>query len=130
MKLSLVSFITSILFCQMVNGDEFDLSPQLLDKFDWFFAPLLNPDGYEYSHATVSRRTLLSVWMSLRLCRVMKIKKRNFSLTFWGLQCSANIWFKSIRYARSICQNNNVFLCVITLRRYCFNFNTLRCFMF
>lgn len=61
MKLSLVSFITSILFCQMVNGDEFDLSPQLLDKFDWFFAPLLNPDGYEYSHATVSRRTLLSV---------------------------------------------------------------------
>lgn len=38
----------------MVYGDEFDLSPQLLDKFDWFFAPLLNPDGYEYSHATVS----------------------------------------------------------------------------
>lgn len=37
---------------QMVYGDEFDLSPQLLDKFDWFFAPLLNPDGYEYSHAT------------------------------------------------------------------------------
>lgn len=63
MKLSLVSFITSILFCQMVYGDEFDLSPQLLDKFDWFFAPLLNPDGYEYSHSTVSR-TLLSVWIS------------------------------------------------------------------
>lgn len=47
-------------FCQMVYGDEFDLSPQLLDKFDWFFAPLLNPDGYEYSHATVSS-TLLSI---------------------------------------------------------------------
>ncbi|XP_062567754.1 carboxypeptidase B-like [Saccostrea cucullata] len=37
---------------QMVYGDEFDYAPQLLDKFDWYFAPVLNPDGYEYSHTT------------------------------------------------------------------------------
>ena len=40
----------------MVYGDEFDFAPQLLDKFDWYFAPLLNPDGYEYSHTTVGTR--------------------------------------------------------------------------
>lgn len=45
----------------MVYGDEFDLSPQLLDKFDWFFAPLLNPDGYEYSHATVSSSFAINI---------------------------------------------------------------------
>lgn len=37
---------------QMVSGDDFDYSPKLLDKFDWYFIPLLNPDGYEYSHTT------------------------------------------------------------------------------
>ncbi|XP_061185489.1 carboxypeptidase B-like [Saccostrea echinata] len=37
---------------QLVYGDEFDYAPQLLDKFDWYFAPVLNPDGYEYSHTT------------------------------------------------------------------------------
>nr|XP_022345038.1 carboxypeptidase B-like [Crassostrea virginica] len=37
---------------QLVYGDGFDFAPQLLDKFDWYFAPLLNPDGYEYSHTT------------------------------------------------------------------------------
>ncbi|XP_062619223.1 carboxypeptidase B-like, partial [Saccostrea cucullata] len=35
---------------QLVYGDEFGYASQLLNKFDWFFAPLLNPDGYEYSH--------------------------------------------------------------------------------
>ncbi|XP_048760855.1 carboxypeptidase B-like [Ostrea edulis] len=35
---------------QMVYWD--DYAPQLLNKFDWYFAPLLNPDGYEYSHTT------------------------------------------------------------------------------
>nr|XP_034309003.1 carboxypeptidase B-like isoform X1 [Crassostrea gigas] len=37
---------------QLVSGDEFDYSSKLLDKFDWYFIPLLNPDGYEYSHTT------------------------------------------------------------------------------
>lgn len=41
---------------QLVSGDEFDYSPKLLDKFDWYFIPLLNPDGYEYSHTTSSKR--------------------------------------------------------------------------
>ena len=24
-----------------------------IDTFDWYFAPVLNPDGYEYTHTTV-----------------------------------------------------------------------------
>jgi murein tripeptide amidase MpaA len=30
--------------------------PDLLDKFDWIFLPIANPDGYEFSHTHVSMR--------------------------------------------------------------------------
>jgi murein tripeptide amidase MpaA len=36
------------------DADEFGYASQLLDKFDWYFVPLLNPDGYEYSRTNVS----------------------------------------------------------------------------
>lgn len=26
----------------------------MVDKFDWYFVPVANPDGYEYSMTTVS----------------------------------------------------------------------------
>lgn len=26
---------------------------ELTDKLDWYFVPVVNPDGYEYSHTTV-----------------------------------------------------------------------------
>ena len=29
----------------------------LLDEFDWYILPVANPDGYEYSHTTVSHNT-------------------------------------------------------------------------
>ncbi|XP_048753048.1 carboxypeptidase B-like isoform X2 [Ostrea edulis] len=35
---------------ELVNGGVDDYASQLLDKFDWYLAPVLNPDGYEYSH--------------------------------------------------------------------------------
>lgn len=28
--------------------------PQLLAELDWYFVPLINVDGYEYSHTNVS----------------------------------------------------------------------------
>lgn len=30
------------------NANSYDC---ILDRFDWYFIPMLNPDGYEYSHA-------------------------------------------------------------------------------
>lgn len=30
-------------------------SKNLLDKVDWFIIPVLNVDGYEYSHTTVNQ---------------------------------------------------------------------------
>ena len=33
------------------NSDAYDC---ILDRFDWYFVPMVNPDGYEYSH-TVDR---------------------------------------------------------------------------
>jgi len=27
---------------------------ELMDRFDWYFLPIANPDGYEYSHTNVS----------------------------------------------------------------------------
>ena len=28
---------------------------RLLDKFDWYFLPVMNPDGYDYSWTNVSK---------------------------------------------------------------------------
>lgn len=30
-----------------------DKNSNVLDKFDWMFIPMINPDGYEYSHSNV-----------------------------------------------------------------------------
>lgn len=30
------------------NPESYDC---ILDRFDWYFIPMMNPDGYEYSHA-------------------------------------------------------------------------------
>jgi len=27
---------------------------ELMDDFDWYFLPIANPDGYEYTHTNVS----------------------------------------------------------------------------
>ena len=27
----------------------------LMDTYDWYFLPIANPDGYEYTHTSVSR---------------------------------------------------------------------------
>jgi len=27
---------------------------ELMDRFDWYFLPIANPDGYEYTHTNVS----------------------------------------------------------------------------
>lgn len=33
----------------------------LVDSYDWHILPLVNPDGYEYTHTTVSRLSQLTV---------------------------------------------------------------------
>lgn len=30
--------------------------PQYVDDVDWFFMPLVNPDGYEFAHTDVSSK--------------------------------------------------------------------------
>jgi len=27
---------------------------ELMDRYDWYFLPIANPDGYEYTHTNVS----------------------------------------------------------------------------
>ena len=47
---------------QLVNLENEDEETQsLMKSFDWYILPSANPDGYEYSHTTVSTVTLLRV---------------------------------------------------------------------
>jgi len=45
------------LFKEYENADP--LVIKLLNKYEFHIMPLANPDGYEYSHSTVSARVLL-----------------------------------------------------------------------
>lgn len=62
---------------------------EMLDNFDWYFVPVLNPDGYEYSH--VSDR----VWRKTRSrsssssCRGVD-PNRNYNYPFGGEGTSSN----------------------------------------
>jgi len=49
-------WITPAALTWMVNelADNSNTYECILDRFDWYFIPVLNPDGYEYSH-TVDR---------------------------------------------------------------------------
>nr|XP_023027547.1 carboxypeptidase B-like [Leptinotarsa decemlineata] len=49
-------WITSAVVTYIINHVvlNFENEPQYMQNVDWFIAPLLNPDGYEYSH-TVDR---------------------------------------------------------------------------
>lgn len=41
---------------QMVNGLDSDpLVQQMVATHDWYFLPCVNPDGYIYTHTTVSK---------------------------------------------------------------------------
>lgn len=33
--------------------ENYEAHPQYIDDVDWFFMPLINPDGYEFSHTNV-----------------------------------------------------------------------------
>jgi murein tripeptide amidase MpaA len=33
--------------------ENYEAHPQYIDDVDWFFMPLNNPDGYEFSHTNV-----------------------------------------------------------------------------
>jgi len=33
--------------------ENYDAHPQYVDDVDWFFMPLVNPDGYEFTHTEV-----------------------------------------------------------------------------
>ena len=40
---------------QLINDYTTDaVVRRLVDTYDWYVIPLLNPDGYNYSHTTVS----------------------------------------------------------------------------
>ena len=41
----------------VTNYNEDPVISDLLEEFDWYILPVMNPDGYEYSHTTVSSRT-------------------------------------------------------------------------
>lgn len=44
---------------QLVTGyQQDDNITQLVDLYDWYIMPVVNPDGYEYSHTTVSSNTV------------------------------------------------------------------------
>ena len=34
--------------------ENYQAHPQYIDDVDWFFMPLINPDGYEFSHTNVA----------------------------------------------------------------------------
>lgn len=33
--------------------ENYEAHPQYIDDVDWFFMPLINPDGYEFTHTNV-----------------------------------------------------------------------------
>ena len=37
----------------MVKGED-DVVSDYLDRFDWYFLPVVNPDGYDYTWTEVS----------------------------------------------------------------------------
>ena len=39
--------------------ERYDDHPEFVDNLDWYFMPVINPDGYEYSHTNVGFRCLL-----------------------------------------------------------------------
>lgn len=43
---------TVYLMQQLVENEN---NRALIENIDWYIVPVLNPDGYEYSHTTVSR---------------------------------------------------------------------------
>lgn len=52
-----MNVFTDYFFSQMANNPSQDRTIEaLLGKFDFYFAPVVNPDGYEYSRSHVRYR--------------------------------------------------------------------------
>ncbi|KAH9504224.1 Multifunctional pyrimidine synthesis protein CAD [Bulinus truncatus] len=67
---------------------------QMLDKYDWYFVPVANPDGYEYSHSTNRMWRKNRRYISAR-CSGIDLN-RNFDIV-WGTTgisrtCSSDIF--------------------------------------
>jgi murein tripeptide amidase MpaA len=45
---------TMTYFMKMLVED-YSKNKELVDTFDWYILPVVNPDGYEYSHTQVSK---------------------------------------------------------------------------
>lgn len=41
----------------------------MIEKVDWYIVPVLNPDGYEYSHTTVSSKKFIAYNNDIKLIR-------------------------------------------------------------
>lgn len=50
--------------------------PELVDNLDWYFMPVINPDGYDYTHTTVG----FFFWK----CYSNYFEKKKFCRTVFG----------------------------------------------
>lgn len=51
----------------------------IMNKFEIHITPLLNPDGYEYSHTTVVMINLIKVYLKLSFFKVKTVEKKSIS---------------------------------------------------
>ena len=55
LRVSLIIVVVDVVAVQLINDYESDQEiRQIADQYDWYILPVLNPDGYEYSHVRVS----------------------------------------------------------------------------
>lgn len=48
--------VTTYILNELLRSDDLDVR-EIAESYDWYFFPSVNPDGYEYTHTTVSSYT-------------------------------------------------------------------------
>ncbi|XP_070201550.1 zinc carboxypeptidase-like [Littorina saxatilis] len=92
-----VSMALNIINKLAYNPDNDPEVRELLEKFDWFVVPLVNPDGYVYSHSSSSRR----LWR--------KTRTTEYSHTCPGVDGNRNFgyeWNPNVGGSRNPCANS------------------------
>jgi len=58
---------------------------ELVDKYDWYLLPIVNPDGYSYTWTSVIENSSVASLQSVKYFQHITREQKNFKKSLWKI---------------------------------------------